>query len=303
MIVPSMYDLPKVMAESSYTEEQVFDLGIEGEILFLVVVPLIGACRVPEDALSHFMAGADDYTADGMPEHYTGALSGPWKIKRDRLRILPESWEQYSDKAFEMVDLQERADHSTQPPPIGSYRLRDAADEIAKQFGWPDDATDTLISQWVNDAHDGSLTVRHPNTCLPCLPYTSGVYGEFLTAADVNAWAEKNGVLWRWSIEPVPAQNTATPAPVGAVSASGGDEPWKEQARARAYEIIKRDKEKDLYPSQVNIADEIAKQFRKDGLKGADGKPLTGAYIKRWALTGISSAQSKLLSTVTHRGK
>ena len=220
MIVPSMYDLPKVMAESSYTEEQVFDLGIGGEILFLVVVPLIGACRVPVDALSHFMAGADDYTADGMLEHYTGALSGLWKIKRDRLRILPESWEQYSDKAFELVDVQERADHSTEPLPIGFYRLRDAAEKIAKQFGWPDDATDTLISQWVNDAHDGSLTVRHPKTYIPCLPYTSGVYGEFLTAADVNAWAEKRGVLWRWSVESAPAQTVATPAPAVAVGAS-----------------------------------------------------------------------------------
>jgi hypothetical protein len=95
-----------------------------------------------------------------------------------------------------------------------------------------------------------------------------------------------------------------TPAPpVGAVGASGSDKPWKEQARARADEIIKRDKAKDLYPSQVNIADEIAKQFRKDGLTGADGKPLTGAYIKRWALKGISSAQSKLVSTVIRQSK
>ena len=94
------------------------------------------------------------------------------------------------------------------------------------------------------------------------------------------------------------------PAPtVVAESASGGDEPWKEKARARAYEIIKRDREKDLYPSQMNIADEIAKEFRRDGVMGTDGKPLTGAYIKRWALTGISSAQSKLASTVTRWGK
>jgi hypothetical protein len=92
-------------------------------------------------------------------------------------------------------------------------------------------------------------------------------------------------------------------APVVADSASGEDAPWKEQARTRAYEIIKRDKEKDLYPSQENIADEIAKQFRKDGLKGSNGKPLTGSYIKRHALKGISSAQSKRVSTVTHRGK
>ena len=219
MRVPSMYDLPQVMAESSYTEEQVFDLGVTNEISFLVVVPLIGACRVPEEALSHFMAGADEYTAQGMPEHYTGALSGTWKIKRDRLRILPESWEQYSDKAFEMVDALERtADNRTRTLPIGAFRLRDAAGELAKQFGWPDDATDTLISQWVNDAHDGSLTVRSPHTGIPCLPETSGVYGEFLTHDDVNVWAEKTGVLWRWSVAIAPEQSPATPAPLVAAS-------------------------------------------------------------------------------------
>ena len=96
------------------------------------------------------------------------------------------------------------------------------------------------------------------------------------------------------------AQPHAAPVAVGA---SGGDEVWKGMARERAYEIIKRDGAKDLYPSQVNIADEIAKQFRRDGVKGADGKPIAGGYIKRHALKGISSAQSKLVSTVMRRGK
>lgn len=113
------------------------------------------------------------------------------------------------------------------------------------------------------------------------------------------AWATDAGLS-----EPVEqATDTTMPAPVVAESVSGGNEPWKEQARARAYEIIKRDKEKDLYPSQVNIADEIAKQFRSDGLMGTDGKPLTGAYIKRHALNGISSAQSKLVSTAMRQSK
>ena len=92
MFVPSMLNMADVMAESCYTEEQVFDLGLSKAIVFLVVVPLVGACRVPNEALSHFMAGADEYTADAMPEHYSGALSGQWTIKRERLRILPASW-------------------------------------------------------------------------------------------------------------------------------------------------------------------------------------------------------------------
>lgn len=91
-----------------------------------------------------------------------------------------------------------------------------------------------------------------------------------------------------------------TPAPVVVGLDSGA---WETQARERAANIIKRQREKDLYPSQIDIADEIAREFRTAGILGADGKPLTGATIKRHALNGISSAQGKQLSTRTGRGK
>jgi hypothetical protein len=99
------------------------------------------------------------------------------------------------------------------------------------------------------------------------------------------------------------ADNSRSPAPVVAVGASGGDETWKEKARECAHEIIKRDVTKDLFPSQQDIANEIAKLFRRDGVMGADGKPLAGTYIKRHALKGISSAQKKQLSTAISQGK
>lgn len=100
-----MMDLADVVAESGYADEQVFDLGITGSIVFLVVVPELGACRVPAAALSHFMAGADEYTAEAMPEHYSGTLSGRWTIKRDRLRILPKSWQEWAEITEEIDRL------------------------------------------------------------------------------------------------------------------------------------------------------------------------------------------------------
>jgi hypothetical protein len=78
---------------------------------------------------------------------------------------------------------------------------------------------------------------------------------------------------------------------------------WKARAAKRAAEIIASDKKKDLYPSQENIADTIANEFRAAGVVGAGGKPMTGAYIKRHALKGISSEQGRQLSTATRRGK
>jgi hypothetical protein len=68
---------------------------------------------------------------------------------------------------------------------------------------------------------------------------------------------------------------------------------WKGQARAKALAIIARQKAKDLYPSQADIACEIARDFRDAGIFGEAGKPLTGSYIKRHALKGISSEQGE----------
>ncbi|BDT72255.1 hypothetical protein os4_17920 [Comamonadaceae bacterium OS-4] len=80
-------------------------------------------------------------------------------------------------------------------------------------------------------------------------------------------------------------------------------EQWISKARQRAGEIIERQRAKDLYPSQLDIADEIAKEFRAAGILGAEGKPLSGEYIKRHALKGITSAVIKQLSTQTGQSK
>lgn len=105
-----------------------------------------------------------------------------------------------------------------------------------------------------------------------------------------------------------PSTATATPAPVVAASDAPAPLPvanreWVAQAQARAHEIIKMQKDRDLYPSQKDLGDWIASEFRKNGVVGADGKPLAGATIKRHALKGISSATGKQLSTTIVRGK
>ena len=168
------------------------------------------------------------------------------------------------------------------------------------------------------------IQARDPVTLLALETLPDG-WEWLLSMADADKFIAARGMEWRFGevalhlfreceqaiqnrryppwARTTPAQNTAPPAPGVAVSAAGGVELWKEKARVRAFEIIKRDKEKDLYPSQDDIADEIAKQFRRDGLTGADGKPLSGATIKRHALKGISSAIGKQLSTTIGRGK
>lgn len=104
---------------------------------------------------------------------------------------------------------------------------------------------------------------------------------------------------------PAPTVEAVTPAPVALVEPAtpAPDDVWKTKARERAAELIGEARARDRYPSQVNLGDAIAKEFRSAGIMGVDGKPITGAYIKRHALSGISSAQGKQLSTSTKQGK
>lgn len=100
-----------------------------------------------------------------------------------------------------------------------------------------------------------------------------------------------------------PEAKQAEPQAAPVADSADDGEAWKAKARERAGEIIKRQRAKDLHPSQEDIADEIAREFRAGGVMGAGGKPLAGAYIKRHALKGISSAQNRQLSTSIRRGK
>ena len=78
---------------------------------------------------------------------------------------------------------------------------------------------------------------------------------------------------------------------------------WIGLAKEQAKAIYKRRKESDWFPNQSDVADEIARNFRERGIFGASGKPLSGAYIKRHALKGISGEKGRQLSTSNKRGK
>lgn len=124
---------------------------------------------------------------------------------------------------------------------------------------------------------------------------------DVVAVADLDAWLEPTGYTFTDALAALAPQTSTVPN--GRKPTSDGNEMWKEQARMRAKEIIERQRRKGLYPNQIAIADEIAVDFRTHGVMGADGKPLSGAYIKRHALTGISSANLKQLSMTIRRGK
>ena len=230
MVIPGLYDVPRVVAESSLTEEDVLNLGLRSDgIVFMVVVPELGACRVPDVALSHFMAGADEYAADAMPEHWSKQPSGPWTIKRDRLRILADSWEKHSDFAHRLLDRIQaalepaqdteaealRTPQSTREP--GFYTLEEAARAIAVQEGLNQFHEKGLCDDMLESDRDGTLTVRDGGgyaKFAPIRPTIPRAYCELVTPDDVNEWATRRGFPWRWLLasKTAPTQDTATPA-------------------------------------------------------------------------------------------
>ena len=244
MVVPGMMNMAEVMAESGDTEEDVFDCGISGQLVFVVVVPLVGACRVPVEALSHFMAGADDYAAEGMPEHWSAALSGKWTIKRDRLRILADSWDKLSterDKTIEAFEAKFKPKQANVQRAhrlaANCYEIYEAAASIALQLGQDKTNEERLREDMAQAAFDGKLTVRSPSGYDQYAPTRSPEwtydYCALTTPGDVNKWAEERGLHWTW--EP----NRSAPPAASVLTERLGDidqtpDPERRLARLRA---------------------------------------------------------------------
>jgi len=93
---------------------------------------------------------------------------------------------------------------------------------------------------------------------------------EFMQAAGTEPQAGQDAPVVEATVSKLPARKADTdPATVGGPS-------WEPMAVKRAIEINERQRKKDLYPPQIDIADEVAKAFRAAGVVGTGGKPLTG---------------------------
>ena len=147
------------------------------------------------------------------------------------------------------------------------------------------------------DARAGKLLLRNELTLGPHqVPRGEKIVNALVTVEDLRDYVGRNRKL-------IVTVKPSKAPPKGDETSAGNDDKWKLMAQVRAVEIIERQRKRDLYPAQIEIADEIAAEFRKNGIVGAGGKPLKGSYIKRHALAGISSEKTKQVSTGTHRGK
>ncbi len=178
-------------------------------------------------------------------------------------------------------------------PIPGLYMYQQAAREISDAEGWDDSKLEALEAEMIKAINDRSLPIRCRKTGMVTSP-ESWQSLMLVTVDDVNEWLEGKRVPYRWKLQ----ANTPQPP-----SKQKTENKWKSAAQSRAHEIISEARANDRYPSQESISDQIAREFRAAGNFGADGKPISGGYIKRHALKGITSAIGKKLSTTKQRGK
>ncbi len=178
------------------------------------------------------------------------------------------------------------------------------APQVAQAEGFEQHVQDQLATAINRAIRVGELLCWHPDgtpfvklDSIPMLASQENLIRiPHLTEDGLNHWLEERRYLVKWTPITPPLDGRRLPLPQGSAK-------WVSAAQSRAREIIKNQKAKDLYPNQVDIADQISKEFRVAGPFGSDGKPLAGATIKRHALEGITSAQGKQQSTMISRGK
>lgn len=342
MLVPGMLSLEDAMEQSAYSKEELFDWGISGQLQFLVVVPEVGACRVPDMALSHFMAGSETFEADQMAEHWSGRLSGKWTIARDRLRIYEQDWHKLTQLAQSLADA---ANGSPEPAQVqnsdsvlvtiktaghtstfwenaqqranrlesdrvrhaaGHYTMGEAAESIASQQGLD---AERVQRDMVAAFFEGNLSVYNPSSGLKvggrrCYPVS-----DWVTLKGVNAWLCGVDALYRWD-DPRRASESECESSraQGAVAANKSDptglDDWKADAAKRGWEIVAEATKGSRTPSQLHIANQIAREWNEAKRFGPKGSALSGEYIKRHALvpSGVSCKRARLAASTTLKG-
>lgn len=120
--------------------------------------------------------------------------------------------------------------------------------------------------------------------------------------------AEKAWSAWRKAmvLQLVIESQAATQVPMGQSvkpRTAPAEPEWKKLVQIEINSYIKLMREKGLFPNQKALGDHGARYLRELGIYGASGKPLSGSYITRHALKGISSAFGKAKSTLIGQSK
>jgi hypothetical protein len=181
------------------------------------------------------------------------------------------------------------------------WTMEYAAKAIGDQQGWHQGARDSLVARMVEGAESGALAVLDPHTDLPYRPGKVRPYYDLLNASDIDAWLERSGVSYRLRPSPtrhLPSSLIETEAlpSFRADTTPAGD--WKKDATLRGWAIVKEATSSSRTPSQLDIANQIAREWNEAKRFGPNGSALSGEYIKRHALVpaAVSCKRARLKS-------
>lgn len=250
-------------------------------------------------------------------------------------RVLPVSWTWWESHvvapllaiekkiraqfADDDIGLQEWRNEALRALPAGVFVWRDELEELhLRKFGQEGE----VVGWETEEGEMDSIEVADRFQMLDLEPLVPANWGGVVMEGFEPLLSEVQSGQSRPLLEPlevskvgpekmqrtVALSNTSTAAAKAESSSlSDDDKSWMKRAEEMAREIIARQAKKDLYPSMLVIADEIARRFReaKPQILGTKGKPISGEYIKRHVLNPkkISSAKGKSRSTLPNQGK
>lgn len=167
----------------------------------------------------------------------------------------------------------------------GRYTIREAAELLQQHAG---ERADSMVEKLSKAAFAGTLPMYRPgeNARLDYAgPDWRQCVRDFYEEAywdGLNAWLKESEprITWRF---PAPVEDRSRPAKAPAVTTKST---WEEAAQDIALEYIRRHEMMNLFPSQSDVCEAVAKEMRERKIYGHHGKPLEANYIQRNAIQG-----------------
>jgi len=239
-------------------------------------------CVPPEGVLVEGYEDADEWveTLVPLPEAERGYLNARWHEQRKPIDERARPW---PDGSLVL------SRSSTQGDVMWVLNVEQERESYAKRLTHaaqlPIDAPGYLP---VVDSNENELTFRH---------------GAALDSGWVHIdWLNNWGKVQR----PENAFGMAGASGLGVESPAKTDD-YEKQLKARIATIAtgyaQEQIEAGRHPSKLIIAEHVAKRLKEINVMGKGGGPLSAEYIKRHYLEGISTAESRRLSTSIRRGK
>jgi hypothetical protein len=132
MVTPGLISLADALADGPGTLNDLLNEGLSADLAsalrFFVIVPEVGACQVPQKALSHLQAKRPHFLGQNLREHWSGQIVSEWAISLDGLWLLEDEW---AKRTIKLSSLALALSPPTVRVELGFVRIEELASLIA----------------------------------------------------------------------------------------------------------------------------------------------------------------------------